>query len=134
MREIKFRAWDKDSKKMWEPDFIRNGEPGLTGPGKKQITIYPSCPLMQFTGLLDSTGKEIYEGDILKYVGHICSGCGQSIENPKDSPYVVKWNQEQLCFECLNADENWMHPTIWRRDMAIIGNVYENPELIEPKQ
>lgn len=74
MRDIKFRAWDKIENKMWYPDAIRFdlGKPlnmknnGIGG----WVTFFEHeglhDPIMQYTGLKDKNGKEIYEDDILR--------------------------------------------------------------------
>ena len=68
--------------------------------------------LMQFTGLLDKNGKEIYEGDILKYRGKLSFN---------DPPFVVEWQ---------NDDARWteFYPS---NNFEVIGNIYENPELLK---
>lgn len=119
-REFKFRAWDSDSKKMWIPDFIyKNGEPGLKGPGKKQSTLY-DCPLMQFTGLRDKNGNEIYEGDIVK--------------NERNETGQIVFNNGAFVSQYL-PPHNWdaMEPCDGLLDrQVVIGNIYENPELVKP--
>lgn len=77
--------------------------------------------LMQFTGLLDSKGKEIYEGDIVK--NHNCF-------------YVVKWHEEEICFffqwfygEHDNIFKTESLKNFWNKS-EILGNIYENPELL----
>lgn len=67
MREIKFRAWAKDAanrpETMWDWDTHRRTIGEWIGNQERGVT------LMQYTGLLDKNGKEIYEGDILRGVG-----------------------------------------------------------------
>ena len=71
MREIKFRAWDKELKEMFYPSSIswKNKIMWVCGSHGKNKLEYeiekPRTELMQFTGLLDKNGKEIYEGDIV---------------------------------------------------------------------
>lgn len=74
----------------------------------------------EFTGKCDIHDDEIYEGHILKY------------ENPKypnHKPYVIRWSEEDCCFECVNS-ENFMLPSVWG-EMEIIGNIIDNPELLK---
>ena len=85
--------------------------------------------LIQFTGLEDKNGVEIYEGDILKYDGDKCPHCKKLIYDKHDL-YVIKWNSEMCQFDCTNED-NYMSPEIWNRDMEVIGNIYEHPELLD---
>lgn len=75
----------------------------------------------EYTGIKDYKGKEIYEGDILK-----CK-----LYNGKYENYLVVWDKEDACFDALNSDKsNFMSPSIWH-EFEIIGNVYENKELLE---
>lgn len=78
---------------------------------------------MQYTGIKDYEGKEIYEGDILK-----CKLHNDEYEN-----YLIAWNKEYAEFEALNRDKsNFICASIWNQ-FKIIGNIYENPELLEAK-
>ena len=126
-REIKFRVWN--GMQMVEDvtvgkfgNFYVN--PGPKGDGldpndsaslTRFTTKYPeTCPVMQFTGLKDSKGKEIYEEDILYIAG--VGNCRVVFSN-------ACWayeNEEDLGFfnEC-------------EEDLILIGNMYEHPELLK---
>ena len=124
MREIKFRAWLKYKKEMLDnarPDFFCKqlhylcdnsaGGQDVLGVSTEDIE------LMQYTGLKDTNNKEIYEGDIF----HIGS---------KKILYVVEWidcglkGKQIRNKSCIGLD-------YWKDDIEVIGNIYENPELIE---
>jgi uncharacterized phage protein (TIGR01671 family) len=115
MREIKFRAWDQG---RWRTDTIRLKANGtLSGDFRHPIHI---C---QCTGLKDKNGKEIYEGDLI-----VCNYC-------KEDAGVVEWNMSMLRFELRWGDRHCGNARHTRIDnwAAIIGNVYENPELLEKR-
>ncbi len=77
----------------------------------------------QYTEIKDINGTEIYEGDILK-----CKLYNGDYEN-----YVIVWDEEDACFDAFNKDKsNFMVTSIWTAS-EIIGNRYENPELLEVK-
>ena len=115
MREIKFRAWDKKWKEMFPCCFF-NGE-------------LPNIILMQYTGLKDKNKKEIYEGDLIQvsdigiaevvYGFHITSKDDWSVEHGTMG-FTLKW---------IGTDD---HSELQSsKDLEIIGNIYENPELAE---
>jgi len=140
MRETKFRAWDKNGKQMYYPgDFPPSEETtahlisvdmegmGLLFDG--QPIACDECGsfayltpdryiLMQYTGLRDKNGKEIYEGDIY-FNDRWTGGCkGQAVEWDGRGGFV--------CFCDGEYGEN-------HEEVEIIGNIYENPELLEEK-
>jgi len=76
--------------------------------------------LMQFTGLLDKNGKEIYEGDILEY---------------KDAPVLrtkIQYNPKYLSYEFINRFGIIKILDTKEDSFEVIGNIYENPNLLVP--
>lgn len=119
-REIKFRAWDEVSEKMlnWN-DFLDTN--------MKNTFIAPESTgliLMQYTGLHDKNGKEIYEGDIVycqtKY------GKAKAIIKFINGKFVAYWNS------ALTHPENGHHIASYEinKRFEVIGNIYDNPELL----
>jgi len=137
MREIKFRAWDKKSKKMrtvesigfGELSYYNEGYPVVNMIGRdciddKDIIIHRDSyqhELMQYTGLKDKNGKEIFEGDIIRYY-HKAVGEIIRVVRYKYGMYGIegKANETQIPFANILDSER-----------EIIGNIYENPELLE---
>jgi len=120
MREIKFRAWNGEE--MVSPDYISRD--GLAFWKQNSIETY-SDEVMQFTGLHDRKGKEIYEGDIIKcpddydafgmMAGEIrevyeCDG-GFRLKPRHDHKGRGHWLEDDRVFE-------------------VIGNIHETPELL----
>lgn len=146
MREIKFRAWDENNKIMHHDfQFIKSGDFGndwiIFTSDKHKLGMNPSplenpffsqqIKIMQYTGLKDKNGKEIYEGDVCRF-------------NPiKEEPvffhglaYVdnKKVGGSWKIIRCDNeGGEEWGldSSSFWNEDFEVIGNIYENPELLE---
>lgn len=126
-REIKFRAWDGYRKIMVPFDSgVINFHEG------KLYEIHPELKIMQYTGLKDKNGKEIYEGDIVEVYE-------EGFEVDKNI-YEIKWYGDEgyPAFDCEgHIDEsNHLSSIAQGNDWIckIIGNIYENPELLTEKE
>jgi len=120
-RVIKFRAFFHNE--MWEVERIewRKGEVSAVSVERNHRRdywfdssdkVYDAISVMQFTGLHDKNRMEIYEGDILKW---------DEVEWGNPHLEVCEWD-----YELFDMREN-----DWERHCEVIGNIYENPELME---
>jgi len=122
MRTIKFRVWDKAYNKMVLPEKSNKYWINLLGDVREYDTWANEVVLMQFTGLHDKNGKEIYEGDIIKTENH-----ATGIVTFYADEYGARFG-----FDCR---EPMFHHPIYGMGgkKEIIGNIYENPELLVDK-
>lgn len=135
MREIKFRVWDNENKEMLELEELNYeyGQPAIRTTMYSDYFGTDDMVLMQYTGLKDKNGVEIYEGDILKIPEWL-------------------WEDEQEYCVCIYQQENEVCdvygfglyikdgysgkykvrvPSDEWDEFEVVGNIYENPELIE---
>lgn len=130
MRDIRFRAWYPNEAAMGKRGMLHNVHSSLEGQSLNDLILEVGeigIVLMQYTGLKDKNGKEIYEGDIL-----IISIAGGTIEILAD----VSWNNDEARF--VSVPKNKLHqgdsrlaPDYYTHYGEVIGNIYENPELIK---
>jgi uncharacterized phage protein (TIGR01671 family) len=106
-REIKFRAWRKNEMVEFELGEVLCDD-------KLKVLEFKDLPVMQYTGLKDKNGNEIYEGDIIDASGH-----GGVMVVRYDSPY-------NACF-CV---DNILLGVIDDTDIEILGNIYENADML----
>lgn len=121
MREIKFRAWDAH-KRMWTEYRIHDGVVYFLDKSTgvwvgKYDKRYKEFDLMQYTGLKDMKGKEIYEGDIVIHHSKMC----KIIFNVEEARFVLRDDEFELEIPFTNNNN---------KRMEIVGNIYENPELL----
>lgn len=140
-REIKFRVWNPDDNKMEYPlvlaicnDGTLNFKPLIKCADGNRA--YKDYPLMQYIGLKDKNGNEIYEGDILcndeyqtwEWRGVVKFSHGvfgaEWLSNVKSKSMVGSWGQKH---NLRKLDDDILERQV------IVGNIYENPELlVEP--
>ena len=147
MREIKFRAWDKEDKKMFYVPvwFFSLNVVGL-GMGKEKRDLgINHCELMQYTGLKEKNNKEIYESDLVRILYTDWGSKHLGTEEQKKmslEEYLISisiigevvWGYDgwELKFKKNKYEEHTfgrLRPGKHGR-MEVIGNIYENPELI----
>ena len=136
MRPIKFRAWEKNLRAMISVDSI-NFEAGLINMELVWRT-FEEIELMQYTGLKDKNGTEIFEGDIIEYEGKTNDhGIPWGWEFTTSGKGVVKYDLAGYLVFDLHTDnlvkENLNEFLIQYEeiDVIVIGNIYENPELLK---
>ena len=130
MREIKFRAWHKGQKEMFTLLYLTfSGRIGVWNHEETEIDFvseYPYLELMQFTGLHDNNGNPIYEGDLLSIPFNV---------SIREEIHKVFYYQDGFVSSSIlfNNDETASKNSLtWiiKRGGEVIGNIYENPELL----
>ena len=128
MREIKFRAWHLGHKPSWKypPSMLYDEKPGDCLLWKNQGQNIET--VMQYTGLKDKNGKEIYEGDIVSdfepdyFQVEYSNGSYWCVGYKNGKPIIDMFEPYILDKENVESQQ-----------LEIIGNIHENPELLERK-
>lgn len=145
-RQLKFRAWqreeDEEYSRMISSEqgvltaikHVYGGTGIATGSGFSDINNQPEpgrYELMQYTGLKDKNGNEIYEGDIVKT--HFSFN-----HNVEQGPFIITWNKDKAMFEGVKPEKNkddYLRRFSFFPEQEfiyeIVGNIYENPELLK---
>lgn len=122
MRDIKFRAWNEVLEKMYSWNEFLNTNMKQTFIASESTAMI----LMQYTGIKDKNGKEIYEGDIVK-VKNVDYHIGKIIYDEEYAEYEINCKYAIFPISLCYGDFNDL-------DIEIIGNIYENPELLKGEQ
>lgn len=130
MRDIKFRCWDTENKEMLEVQELDyedsyNGQPMIRTTMYSDYFDTEDMILMQYVGLKDKNGKEIYEGDIVKF---------RFKDDREEFPDLIGYIEYQTTFTAFRIMSNQGSFKIDITEIKfieVIGNIYENPELLE---
>lgn len=118
MREIKFRAWDKDEKKMSKVIGIEQNKEGEVYVYETDDSVTEFHPkhneLMQYTGLKDKNGKDVYEGDRVKFRSHP--------EKTRIMEIIYDTKSARFMAQDIDGWHSFQH----YNDLEVIGNIYEN--------
>ncbi len=138
MREIKFRAWDGERMK---PILLWGFNEGFIMTSKYSADE-EEFKVMQYTGLKDKNGIEIYEGDILETTSELLTNLGKTRTGRFHTSYSkVIWKDDGWGYEVVENNgiglvKGYQNKGLMNqpRYSKVIGNIYENPELLEGGQ
>lgn len=119
MRDIRFRAWNPADKRMFDWSELAKLYVGTLFGDMVKTTESYGVILMEFTGLYDKNGKEIYSADILG---------GDAIRGG----YEVFWNEHKAAWDVKGGSgylTSWMNS--FTSGLEVVGNIYENPDLLK---
>lgn len=147
MREIKFRIWDYDLKRFVEQEFnfLINSKGELFIFRNDKLTFFDKEPyeITQHTGLKDKNGKEIYEEDIVEFddvfedeYGEVCDGFNRAVVKFENGENTLTnfLDENSQTFESVEDRNTSFKTLIESIEAKVIGNIYENPELLEAKE
>lgn len=130
-RELKFRAWDSE-RNTYDHEELLLAPNGDILASRWQELCEPESEYIieQYTGLKDKNGKEIYEGDIVMLSGRVAKN--------KSTIYKVVWDSFLTGFDLISLEPNksdvgYLNETETENRYEVIGNIHDNPELLEEK-
>ena len=135
MREIKFRAWEKTSKEMVY-DVQNVSRKRIIGESAcesfQEVIESWEYEIMQYTGLKDKNGREIYEGDIVKWTRIFYTDCNRKeVEETAEFIGEIKWCDTIWGIYLSNGVGHLLIPYYLETDeFEVIGNIYD-PELLK---
>lgn len=142
MRQIKFRFW----RQPYTTSISETGKPDRTEEIRGQMLYWPDTKFMinyqeksldleaylkgdtspmQFTGLTDKNGKEIYEGDIVIAKGH------PNFTDKKTVKGIIEWIKIDACFAVQDHSDEIFTIGRFEKKIEVIGNIHQNPELLK---
>ena len=146
MKKVKFRAWDEGSDRM----IFQHDMNCVTGNKEYYFSLYEesvellhydedysayvncNAELMQYIGLKDKNEKEIYEGDIVKFIDEevTYSDCGYDYDEFINTGRVI-FNDKLMGWDITNRNMDLEEIWHYSEYIEVIGNIYENPELLD---
>jgi uncharacterized phage protein (TIGR01671 family) len=137
MREIKFRAWHKAHQRMYYSDFVVKFTGTLlwwvSEHGYDELMGTDKAIPMQFTGLKDKNGKEIYEGDVVEELEDSYYSIEEDDDREVLGKFVIEYDVNGFWPKHRESNEYGWGEDDAKDNFRVIGNIYENPELIETK-
>lgn len=127
MREIKFRGRGAPRGKQWFYGDLDTHTSGVCILDNDTLHTVISETVGQFTGLLDADGREIYEGDIVEILPQFSAK--QGLKRKFHLPAVVRWDERRARFVVISKEILDSIPD--SECVSVIGNVHDNPELLE---
>lgn len=143
MRELKFRAWDKKRKRMFAVTTLNASGAVSVFIDDDGLYLLPAeqIELMQYTGFKDKNGKEICEGDIIvdfdEFISVVDGNCAVISEKTCREKYFDEddYSLERRTRPLIRVVNDYgYYPEKKETQVEVIGNIHENPELLEEEE